>query len=155
MTPLRTVGLVVFPGLASSTYIPYEYDCLSSPSVQILQYSNTSALYAIIGLSSDYRTSDASGLNGRTSILVQSVDWADGRTDGCTSSHYGLENPGGAGSSFKEAINAAQTTLTNTARTTSTHVIIFLSDGDAGQGTTPCHAAITALICSRSSGRTG
>src|SRR5205814_7929180 len=79
--PIDTVGLVVFPGLASSSYIPYEYDCLSSPSVQILPYSNTSALYAIIGLSSDYRTSDASGLNGRTSNLVQTVDWADGRTD--------------------------------------------------------------------------
>jgi len=71
---------------------------------------------------------------------------------GCANScEYGLEDPGGAGTDYGPAINAAQSALVaqEASRSTAKNVIILLSDGDANQtdgGVTeyPCQYGITA-----------
>ena len=96
-------------------------------------------LYEIIPLSSDYRTSDTSGLNTASNL----VKAAKGGAAGCT---QGLDDIGGLGTFYADAITAAQTILTANARPGATNVIVLLSDGDAsGAGTNNgCHLAITA-----------
>ena len=96
-------------------------------------------LYDIIPLSSDYRTSDTSGLNTASNL----VKAARGGAAGCT---QGLDDIGGLGTYYADAITAAQTVLTANARAGATNVIVLLSDGDAsGAGTSnECHLAITA-----------
>jgi Putative Flp pilus-assembly TadE/G-like len=96
-------------------------------------------LYEIVPLSSDYRTSDTSGLNTASNL----VKAARGGAAGCT---QGLDDRGGLGTYYADAITAAQTVLAANARTGATNVIVLLSDGDAsGAGTSNgCHLAITA-----------
>jgi hypothetical protein len=96
-------------------------------------------LYVIMPLSSDYRTSDTSGLNTASNL----VKAARGGAAGCT---QGLDDIGGLGTYYADAITAAQTVLAANARTGATNVIVLLSDGDAsGAGTSNgCHLAITA-----------
>jgi hypothetical protein len=96
-------------------------------------------LYEIVPLSSDYRTSDTSVLNTASNL----VKAAKGGAAGCT---QGLDDIGGLGTYYADAITAAQTALTASARPGATNVIVLLSDGDAsGAGTNNgCHLAITA-----------
>jgi Flp pilus assembly protein TadG len=157
VNPVDEVGLMVFPGLRSTTSLTKEYDCTSNlSSSDNAGYGSLppEPVYLIVGLSSDYRTSSTSGLNGGSSNLVKSVDWADGNS--CTSSHYGLENPGGQGSYFAGVITRAQSTLVTTGRANVQKVIIFVSDGDAtrysGGPSNPCHLAITAAQTATAAG---
>jgi hypothetical protein len=100
-------------------------------------------LYEIVPLSSDYRTSDTSGLN-TASNLVKAVK---GGAAGCT---QGLDDVGGLGTFYADAITAAQAILADPANTRpgATNVIVLLSDGDAtatSAGTNnECHLAVTA-----------
>jgi hypothetical protein len=154
VNPVDEVGFIVFPGLKSTTPLSVEFDCASNlSSSQNAAYGSSPApVYLIVGLSSDYRTSSTSGLNGAGSNLVKAVDWTDGNT--CTSSHYGVESPGGEGTYYVDAINQAQTTLVSTGRANVQKVIILLSDGDANKNPTsnPCHGAITAAQNAKTAG---
>ena len=151
--PIDKIGLMVFPGLKASTALSQEYDCSNNITASEIAAYNASPQYQIVPLSSDYRTSDTSALNGSASNLVKAVDWADGNT--CGSSVYGVESPGGMGTYYAGAITAAQATLTSNARAGVQNVMILLSDGDASAatgGTNQCHGAITAAGTAKTAG---
>jgi len=138
--PVDRVGMMVFPGLSSSTYDSWEYTgcqankLTASATGPIVPYSPTTD-YLIIAPASDYRTSDtAAGLNA-SSNLVKTVDFAD---EGCTPTGsntiggYGLQDPGGEGTYYAGAISQAQATFPTTGpAATIQKVIILLSDGAA------------------------
>ena len=149
--PIDMVGLMVFPGLTSTSYVSHEFDCASNLSSSNMAAYGSSPVYSIMPLSSDYRTSDTGPLNGANSNLVRAVDWGDGNS--CGSSSYGAESPGGRGTYYAEALQGAQATLGANSRAGAQNVIVFLSDGDAnasgsdissGLRNNQCHQAITA-----------
>ena len=129
--PYQSVGLAIFPGLTNTSYDPDDYDC-QTPT---LSTSNGISLYAapttqppyytVVPLSNNYLTSGS--LNGASSNLVKAIDWANGNT--CTSSKYGLQDPGGAGTYYAGVINEAQSAFST--MTGALNVIILLSDGAA------------------------
>jgi len=138
------VGLLTFPGLTASTYVPNEYANCGSTSVssRISKYSTPTSIppyFTIVSPSSDYRTSDTSGLNGSSSNLVKAVDWQDGNN--CTSSQYGIQDPGGVGTYYAGVITQAQTDLSAITGTRSSvqNAIVLLSDGDANATCNPGH----------------
>jgi len=167
--PVDKVGMMVFPGLSSSTYAAYDYtgcqaNKLSTSGGTIVPYSVTTD-YLIIAPASDYRTSDnAAGLNA-SSNLVKTVDFAD---EGCTPTGagtiggYGLEDPGGEGTYYAGAISQAQATFPTTgARATIQNVIILLSDGAANStgsemsgiaATNECAAGVAAAQAAAQAG---
>jgi hypothetical protein len=148
------VGLMVFPGVRNSTSVGYEYDCNASPDPTIVAY-DSSPVYQIIGLSSDYKTSDTTTTLNTSSNLVKA---ARGGASGCT---QGLEAIGGVGTFYGDVITAAQTALTTNGRSGVQKVIILLSDGDAsasssnmpsGKYNNQCHEAITAATAATTAG---
>ncbi len=118
------VGLMVFPGVKTTADAAKNYDC-STSSPTIVKY-NGNPVYQILGLGSDYRTSDTS--NGLASTSNLSRAFGGGGT-GCT---QGVSAVGGVGTFFADAITAAQAALTSQGRSDTQKVIILLSDGDAG-----------------------
>jgi len=156
------VGLLTFPGLTSSSYASKDYQSCGSglKSTYISPYGTPTSFppyFTIVPLSSDYRTSDSSGLNGGASNLVQAVDWQDG--NGCSSSQYGVQDPGGEGTYYAGVVTQAQSDLSAITGTRAGYqnAIILLSDGAATatssqfkSGTASsyskneCHQAITA-----------
>jgi hypothetical protein len=62
---------------------------------------------------------------------VQAVDWKDGNS--CTSSQYGLQDPGGTGTYYSGVITQAQADLSalSAPQSSMQNAIIFLSDGAA------------------------
>ena len=154
--PVDEVGLMVFPGLTSTSQVPYDYTCpTTNPS--ITSYNN-SPVYQIIALSSDYRTSDtASSLNTSSDIVIA----AGGGS--CS----GVSAPGGEGTFYAGVIDAAQAQLVANARPNTKNVMILLSDGDATStpsqmagsatkypSTQECHQAITAAQNAAAAGTT-
>lgn len=144
-----TVGLMVFPGLTSTTQVKYEYDCTTSPLPTIAKYTASPLpTYQIIPFSSDYRGSDtATALTATSNLALAS--------QGVSTCPQGVSSVGGVGTFYAGAINAAQAALVTEAasRPNSQNVLILLSDGDAsatsgnmsGYPTTQqCHQAITA-----------
>ncbi|SPE34008.1 conserved exported hypothetical protein [Acidobacteriia bacterium SbA2] len=135
--PLDEVGLWTFPGLSSSGVIPNDYLNCDGTAVTWTQYApgTTAPPYMnVVPLSSDYRTSDANGLNGSTSDLVKAVDWGDGA--GCGTSKYGLQVTTGSTlrhTYYASVIQDAQNDLSNlpASRSSLQSAIIILSDGDA------------------------
>ena len=137
-------GLMIFPGLKNTTQQQYEYDCVSSPSPQIAAYKS-SPVYQVVGLVTDYRTSDTATTLNPSSNLAKAA-----QEPGCA---VGAQAIGGVGTFYADAIKAAQTALVNNGKSTDQKVIILLSDGDAGasatnmptgETTNQCHQAITA-----------
>jgi hypothetical protein len=148
------VGLMVFPGLTNSSQPAYDFDCASSPHPAIAKY-NASPVYQIIGLSSDYKTSDTASSLNTSSNLVKALQ---GGAAGCT---QGLEAIGGVATYYANVITAAQNALTSTGRPGVQKVIILLSDGDAnasssnvpaGKASNQCHQAITTAAAATSAG---
>jgi Flp pilus assembly protein TadG len=155
LNPVDEVGLIVFPGLSSSAYAAYDYDCSNYvPHDFISKYTYpTLPTYQIVPFSSDYRTSDTAGSLNTASNLVKA---ARGGAFGC---QQGIHVVGGVDTFYAGAIGAAQAALVNvqatrlaTSSVHSTNVLILLSDGDAnankndvsGYATTQeCHQAIT------------
>lgn len=132
--PVQEVGLLIFPGLSSTSYDVDEYNCQSttlSTSKGISFYANPTTqppYYTVVPLASDYLTSGTSPtLNGSSSDLVKAVNWKDGNS--CSSSKYGLQDPGGAGTYYAGVINEAQAALSKL--TASVNAIIAVSDGAA------------------------
>ena len=148
------VGLLAFPGMTSAT-VYKDYTCPTS-NPTIVPYGGTSPapVYQIVGLSTDYKTSDATTSLNPTSNIVKAV----GGASGCS----GIKAPGGEGTFYADAITAAQTTLTTTGRSGVQKAIILLTDGDASakatsqittaKGTNECHEAVTAASAAKTAG---
>jgi hypothetical protein len=158
------VSLLTFPAVSTST-VADDYNCgSSSPTTE--GYSTpfpSTSTYQVINFSSDYRTSDkASSLNSSSNIVA-----AAGGKSGCA----GLHAIGGSGTFYAQVIYAAQAYLVAEQKsfTTSTNVMILLSDGDAnatsshmsGASTTSgvyistlqqCHQAVTAAAAPPAAG---
>ena len=117
------VGLIVFPGTTSASEAAKNYDCSTSQPA-IAKYS-ASPLYSVLPLGSDFRAADDSTSLNTSSNLSKSLK------GGSASCSQGISAVGGIGTYFADAITQAQATLTNTGRTDTQKVIIFLSDGDA------------------------
>jgi Flp pilus assembly protein TadG len=123
---LDYVGLMAFPGLQSSSEASQDYTCGESiPSSGTQAYGNA-PIYQIVGLSNNFKTSSSAKTLNTGSNLVAAVGDA-----GCSS---GVSAPGGQGTYYAEAIDAAQAallTLSSTQSPPSQNVIVFLSDGGA------------------------
>jgi Flp pilus assembly protein TadG len=153
--PVDEVGLMAFPGLTTAAQVQNDTNC-SGASPAIAPYNQTSPgppVYQIVGLSSDYRTSDtATALNANSNIVK-----AVGGASGCKS----LSAVGGVGTYYAGVITAAQAQLVANARPNTQNVLIFLGDGDAnanasyvpaGKATNQCHQAITAAQAAAAAG---
>jgi Flp pilus assembly protein TadG len=147
--PVDTVGLMVFPGLTSTSQVQYEYDCSNSPNPTIAAYTASPLpTYQIVPFSSDYRASDtATSLRTNSNVVLAS--------QGVSSCSQGMAVVGGVGTFYAGVITAAQSALVTAAasRPNSKNVLILLSDGDANatagnlsgyQATQQCHQAVTA-----------
>ena len=117
------VGLLAFPGMTSAT-VSKDYTCPTS-NPTIVSYGNLTPapVYQIVGLSTDYKTSDATTSLNPASNVVKAV----GGASGCS----GIKAPGGEGTFYADAITAAQLTLTTTGRVGVQKAIIMVTDGDA------------------------
>ncbi len=154
--PVDEVGLMVFPGLTSTSQVPDDYTCpTTNPTTT--SYNN-SPVYQIIALSSDYRASDAaSSLNADSDLVIA----AGGGS--CS----GVSAPGGQGTFYAGVIDAAQAQLVADSRPNTKNVMIILSDGDATStasqmagsatsypSTQECHQAITSAQNATAAGTT-
>jgi Putative Tad-like Flp pilus-assembly len=155
--PVNVVALMTFPGLcsvtASGTTCPNKATGVSSPPVQssyasddyscpatnppISAYNNNPA-YLVLPYQSDYRASDTASALSTSSRLVKAVG---GGSSPC--GMPGIQTPGGEGTFYAGAIDAAQAYLTATSVTRSgveasnvQNIIIFLSDGNANATST-------------------
>ncbi|HEX4198954.1 MAG TPA: pilus assembly protein TadG-related protein [Caulobacteraceae bacterium] len=118
------VGLMVFPGIEGSSQAAKDTTCGQTlPTGDIQTYSN-SPVYQIVGLSGSntYLSGSPPALNPSSPIVL-----ATG-AGGCSS---GVTAPGGEGTYYAGAINAAQAALTSFAAPHTQNVIVLLSDGDA------------------------
>jgi len=149
--PWDQVGLMVFPGLCSSTgggvttgncptlpgpggltntsanttYAPPDYTCPST-APPIAAYNNNPE-YLILPFQENYRgnggsVSDTAGLN-TSSALFDAI--------GAGTNNCGVKTPGGEGTFYAGAIQAAQDYLTAYQTANVKNVMIILSDGDA------------------------
>jgi hypothetical protein len=132
-TAVDEVSVFTFPPTSTPSY---DYTCPHSGSFNVSSYPDATNLsttnlikdYEILGLASDYRTSDsASALSGTSQLVVAS---------GYTGSNCGLNAQGGVGTYYAGAINAAQQYLSQNSRTGADNVMILLSDGDASGSVT-------------------
>jgi Flp pilus assembly protein TadG len=141
------VGLMVFPGLQSSSQASKDTTCGQTlPSGDIQTYSN-SPVYQIVGLSGSntYLTGSPPALNSSSPIVLA----AD--AGGCSS---GVTAPGGEGTYYAAAINAAQAALTSFAAPHTQNVIVLLSDGDAYSSDVEVDFKGYTGTCTTSRGRT-
>ena len=129
--PVDEVGLFVFPGLLSTSHVPYDCACPTKSPANDSQHYNNAPVYQIIALSSDYRTSDTSALNASSDMVIT----AGG---GCSS---GAAAPGGEGTFYAGVIDAAQAQLFASARPNTKNVMILLSDGAANATATKADMA--------------
>jgi len=154
------VGLMVFPGLcsstnsgvttsncpavgasgltnttANSTYAPKDYACPST-NPPIAKYNNNPE-YLVLGFQNDYRASDTAALN-----------WSSGLVDavGAGTSNCGVGTPGGEGTFYAGAIVAAQQYLTANHTTNVQDIMIVLSDGDASSSSTQMGGSVNQTV---------
>jgi hypothetical protein len=131
------VGLMVFPQVSTTTTPTGpqdDYSCSSSAIPTVEPYTaTTGATYQIISSSDDYRTSNSSSTLSGGSQLANASGYSG------TGSCAGLKSKGGEGTYYAGVITAAQNALVATDNTgvcgttqTCQNVIVFLSDGGAG-----------------------
>ncbi len=133
---LDYVGLMVFPGILSTSDASNDYTCGKTlPSSDVQTYSN-SPVYQVVGLSNNFKTSSSSTTLNSSSDIVLATDGG-----GCSS---GVTAAGGEGTYYAEAINAAQAALTSFAPPHTQNVIVFLSDG--GANSTKAETEVTGYI---------
>jgi Flp pilus assembly protein TadG len=132
------VGLMTFPGIVNSSDAADDYSCGKTlPSADIQTYSN-SPVYTVVSLNggNNFKTSSTSTTLNASSDIILATDAA-----GCTS---GVTAPGGEGTYYAEAINAAQSALNSFAAPHTQNVIVFISDG--GANSTKAQTSITGYI---------
>lgn len=141
---LDYVGIMVFPGLQSSTEASQDYTCGGSikndpnnndnPDVQT--YSNN-PVYQIVNLSDNFKSSPASNSLNTGSDLVLAAGGANSTCSGNKTA--GIQAIGGEATYYAQAINAAQSALvalSTTQNPPAQNVIVFLSDGGANSADT-------------------
>ncbi len=154
-TSLDSVGLMVFPGLASQ-YSPAS-GCTSSGQPSTVPYYTATIKYRI-GTTLDATYNDgAQNLNTSSPIVRAVGKYASvGKVNPC------IKVVGGQGSHAAEVISAAQTAL-GTPPANTQNVIIFLSDGDVASTLTnlngqsdklnsQCQQAVTAAAAATTAG---
>jgi len=184
--PVNVVALMTFPGLCSQTAngntCPLTATQVSSPPVQssyasddyncpvtnppIAAYNNNPA-YLVLPFQSDYRASDTAVSLNTSANAVKAIG---GGASPC--GMPGIQTPGGEGTFYAGAIDAAQSYLSSTSVTRTgvdpssvQNVIIFLSDGNANAtptqmggkassyaSTGECHQAITRAGVAKTAG---
>ncbi len=177
LDPGDEVGILVFPAINSSappqSTLAKEVDCNGKSTFTVTYpawtpYTYSSSLsdggiptsddylgYQAVGLSSDYRASDATTtLNWAgvsASDVVEAVDWGQctGSTYPGPGDIYGLMDVGGQGSYLAGAITEAQHLLNASARPGVPNAIVVLSDGELNDPKTftddhPCTDAYDA-----------
>src|SRR6185312_50392 len=103
---LDYVGLMIFPGMQSSSQASKNYTCGQSLASGSSQTYGNSPVYQVVGLSNDFKSSStATALNTSSNIVLAT----GGGGSGCSS---GVNAVGGEGTYFAQAINAAQSALT-------------------------------------------
>lgn len=146
---LDSVGLMVFPGLQSSTEASEDFTCGESVGSGGTQTYGASPVYQVVGLSNNFKSSSkATTLNTGSDIVLAVGD------AGCTS---GVSAPGGQGTYYAGAIDAAQTALkalSSTQTPPAQNVIVFLSDGGANSTTAETDVDGYIGTCTTSRGRT-
>lgn len=118
--PTLPVGSALTNTIANSTYALDEYTC---PAVNppLAKYNNNPE-YLILGFQSNYRFSDSSGLNTNANLF---------KTIGAGTNNCGIKPPPGESTFYGGAIQAAQDYLAANATVGVQNVMIILSDGDA------------------------
>jgi Putative Flp pilus-assembly TadE/G-like len=106
--------------IANTTYAPDEYTCPAT-NPPLAKYNNNPE-YLILGFQSNYRFSDASGLNTNANLF---------KTIGAGTNNCGITPPPGESTFYGGAIQAAQDYLTANNTVGVQNVMIILSDGDA------------------------
>ena len=113
--------------------------------------------------STGYHAATGGSTNAITVNNGSSTNWVGGTIAlepggaGCSAScFYGLQDPGGVGTYYADALTAAQSSLTTNGRAGTQKVIIFLSDGDASssssdlgstsKATNECYQGIQAAM---------
>jgi Flp pilus assembly protein TadG len=140
------VGLMVFPGLQTASQASKDTTCNQTlPGTSIQAYSN-SPVYQIVGLSGSNTFHASNGSLNASSPIVLASNGA-----GCNS---GVSAPGGEGTYYAAAINAAQQALVSFAAPHTQNVIILLSDGDANS--TDAQISFKGYVgtCTTKSGKT-
>ena len=139
------VGLMAFPGLASTTEQTKDYTCgAGNPTTTAYKNVPTTTTagnptYQVLGLSHDYKASNTATSLSSTSNLVIATGGG-----GC----QGMQAPGGYGTFYADAITAAQNDLAANGRP-GAKAIVFLSDGDANASTSNMTAAEHSQQCPR------
>jgi Tfp pilus assembly protein PilX len=133
--PVDEVGLLAFPALSSTASRPYEIDCNSSDSFAVT-YPNpptgSQPGYDVVGLSSDYRSSDTGALNTTTSNLVEAIDW--GQCPGAAGTYSG--SSGGTSTSMPSGTRYYTLNSSSSPSTTNTANTITLSQSQTLTGLT-------------------
>lgn len=152
--PVDEAALFVFPPVSAPAQTVYDYNCSGTNPLIAASYSAAGAVYEIVPLSSDYRTSDNATTLNSTSDIVR----AAGGASGCPA----VQAPGGLNTYYAGAITAAQTYLMANARAGVQNMIVLLTDADAnasaakmGVGlpaTNECKAAVTAAQAAAKAG---
>jgi Flp pilus assembly protein TadG len=148
---LDYVGLMVFPGLQSTSEVTQATTCGQSTNANNLQQYGNSPVYQMSALNNNFKSSNtATSLNTSSTIALAIGQGGSG----CNS---GVQAPGGEGTYFADVFNQAQAdlvALSSTQSPPSQNVIVFLSDG--GANATKIQTSYSAYIgtCTASHGVT-
>jgi len=147
---VQNVGIATFPPVTND---PAEYDC-SSPNLSvgngIVGYNSPLSDSLITPLGGGYLNSN--GTLDTSSDTVGTVYWTEPNGKTCSGDNYGLQDPGGEGTYYAQAIEAATSEL-NAATPKVTSAIIVLGDGTINYKSyltgnsgdkAPCTSAINA-----------
>ena len=137
----QQTGLMVFPGTATAADAAKNYDC-STSSPTITKYS-ANPVYSILGLGSDFRTSDGATSLNTSSNIVKAFK---GGAAGC---QQGMSAVGGVGTYYADVLAQAQASLVANGRANVQKAIILLSDGDATASSSNIAPAKFANQCSQ------
>ena len=148
---LDYVGLMVFPGLQSTSEVSNAASCGHSTSASNLQQYGNSPVYQIAALDNNFKSSSTATTLNTSSTMALAIGQGG---SGCTS---GISAPGGEGTYFADVFNQAQAALvalSSTQSPPSQNVIVFLSDG--GANATKIQTSYSAWIgtCTTSHGVT-
>ncbi|HEY2592545.1 MAG TPA: TadE/TadG family type IV pilus assembly protein, partial [Chloroflexota bacterium] len=148
---LDYVGLMVFPGLQSTSEASNAATCGQSTNASDLQQYGNSPVYQIAALNNNFKASSTSTTLNTGSSMALAIGQGG---SGCTS---GVSAPGGEGTYFADVFNQAQAKLVALSSSQSPpaqNVIVFLSDG--GANATKIQTSYSAWIgtCTTSHGVT-
>jgi hypothetical protein len=155
---VQNVGVATFPPVTNDGA---EYDCssprLSTGNGGIVGYNSILSDSLVVSLSGGYLNS--SGALNTSSDVVGTVYWTEPAGNTCSTPNYGLQDPGGEGTYYAQAINEA--TLVLNAHPGVTSAIVVLGDGtinydsySTGKSgdTKPCTSAINAATAATGDG---